>query len=203
MYKNCDILSSSSFSAVTTSRIALYAGLAPSGGLQFTPETVVNTLWPSQGGFESASLDWTETQKLQSGWLRSRTRTQFVTTSHRDERGRLDVDWLRIKPGWRPAVASIVVVALLHVGVVERAVGETLPYSTLPIGVLAVVGTLLELEGVRRGIRRWVLCVQASWAARGMGKPAPLYGYVCEHIALPHALFIFPRITIPRAPPAI
>jgi hypothetical protein len=37
-------------------------------------------------------VDWTDTQSLQGSWLRSRTRTQFVTVTHRRERGRVEFE---------------------------------------------------------------------------------------------------------------
>lgn len=77
--------------AVTTSRLSLYSGIAPSGGLRFGPETAVFPIWPPSEGFSSGVVDWSETQRLESGWLRSRTRTQFLTVSHRGQRGRLEV----------------------------------------------------------------------------------------------------------------
>jgi hypothetical protein len=89
--RSLTILDQKSRSAVAMSRLALYAGLAPSGGLRFSPETAVFTIWPVGSGFESGRVDWTETQALQSGWLRSRTRTQFHTMTNRDERGRLEI----------------------------------------------------------------------------------------------------------------
>jgi hypothetical protein len=78
-------------SAVTFQRLSLYAGQAPSSGLRFSRDTAVYPIWPQHEGFESGQLDWTNTQDLTSGWLRSRTRTQFLTVSHRTERGRLEV----------------------------------------------------------------------------------------------------------------
>lgn len=78
--------------AVTTTRLALFAGMAPSEGLRFSPETAVYTVWPRARDFENGTVDWTETQSLQSGWLRSRTRTQFLLVSHRTVRERLVVD---------------------------------------------------------------------------------------------------------------
>lgn len=77
--------------AVTVSRIALFAGLAPSGGLEFPADTAVYPVWPHSNEFETGVVDWSESQVLQSGWLRSRTRTQFLTTRHHKERGRLEV----------------------------------------------------------------------------------------------------------------
>ncbi|MEZ6054074.1 MAG: hypothetical protein R3C02_22200 [Planctomycetaceae bacterium] len=78
--------------AVSIGRIALFAGLAPRGGMRFSTETAVYPIWPENTGFESGAVDWTDQQNLASGWLPSRTRTQFLTVSHRDERGRLTVN---------------------------------------------------------------------------------------------------------------
>jgi hypothetical protein len=78
--------------SVTNARVALYAGLAPSEGLRFSPETAVFPIWsPTTTAFEQASVDWSEQQHFASGWLKSRTRTQFLVTSLRDQRGRLEV----------------------------------------------------------------------------------------------------------------
>lgn len=77
--------------AVSSSRLSLYSGLAPSSGLTFTRDTAVFPIWAPDGGFESGTVNWTESQHLRSGWLRSRTRTQFLVQTHRKERGRLEV----------------------------------------------------------------------------------------------------------------
>lgn len=90
--RSMTFLDQRSKTAVTTSRVALFAGLAPSEGLRFSPDTAVYTLWRNVDEFESGRVDWTETQALEGGWLRSRTRTQFVTTTHRDERGRMEFE---------------------------------------------------------------------------------------------------------------
>ncbi|MEX1096424.1 MAG: hypothetical protein WED34_10265 [Planctomycetales bacterium] len=77
--------------AVATSRIAFFAGMAPSGGLQFSPETAVFPVWPDAAPFDGGTVDWTKTQDFASGWLKSRTRTQFRTVTHRAARERLEV----------------------------------------------------------------------------------------------------------------
>ncbi|NOX53486.1 MAG: hypothetical protein GXP27_03440, partial [Planctomycetes bacterium] len=77
--------------SVTVARVALYAGLAPSEGLRFLPETAVYPIWPPEQSFQTGVVDWTSAQHLRSGWLASRTRTQFLVTTCRAERGRLDV----------------------------------------------------------------------------------------------------------------
>ena len=101
-------------SAVTLGRISLYAGQAPSAGMQFSRDTAVYPVWPEHEEFESGQVDWTNTQNLTSGWLRSRTRTQFLTVGHRTERGRLEVtspnpDKLTVANGYEWGFAPLVV----------------------------------------------------------------------------------------------
>jgi len=90
--RSLTILDQNSQTAVTMARIGLYAGFTPSGGLEFSPNTSVTPIWPEGQEFETGRVDWTETQALRSGFLRSRTRTQFLTTEVRDERGRLTIE---------------------------------------------------------------------------------------------------------------
>ncbi len=78
--------------AVTINRLALYAGLAPADGLRFSPDTAVYPMQAPGSSFESGRVDWSEAQALSSGWLKSRTRSQFTTVSHRIARGRLTVE---------------------------------------------------------------------------------------------------------------
>jgi hypothetical protein len=96
------VLDQHSRTAVSYNRISLYAGIVPSAGLKFSPETAVFPVWPDHGCLESGSVDFTETQHLARGWLRSRTPAQFETISVRAERARLDV---------RPAGAGEIEVA--------------------------------------------------------------------------------------------
>ena len=101
-------------SAVTFNRLSLYAGQAPSQGMQFSRDTAVYPIWPESEEFESGQLDWTNTQALTSGWLRSRTRTQFLTVGHRTERGRLEVtasgpDKLTVANGFEWGFAPLMV----------------------------------------------------------------------------------------------
>jgi hypothetical protein len=103
-------------SAVTINRLSLYAGQAPSAGMQFSRDTAVYPIWPVSTEFETGQLDWTNTQALTSGWLRSRTRTQFLTVGHRTERGRLEVtatgpDQLTVANGFEWGFAPLVVVS--------------------------------------------------------------------------------------------
>lgn len=78
-------------SAVSLSRICLYAPFAPSSGLTFSPECAVFPIWRTSTNFDSGNLDWSgNDQRFNSGWFRSQTWTQFQTVECRDERGRLD-----------------------------------------------------------------------------------------------------------------
>ncbi len=81
--------------AMSISRVAYYAGMAPSAGLQFEPTTAVYPIWPTEEAFESAQIDWSEKQHLQNGWLRSRTRTQFLTISQQEQRGRIKLQSMK------------------------------------------------------------------------------------------------------------
>ncbi len=78
-------------SAVSLARIAWFAGFAPSDGLVFSTSTAFIPIWHADGSFNNGSVDWTESQNLAAGFLRSRTRTQALTIGVRDERGRLTV----------------------------------------------------------------------------------------------------------------
>ncbi len=100
--------------AVSTARLSLYAGMTPSTGLSFSPSTLVMPIRASGEQFESARTDWTDAQWLRSGWLRSRTRTQFLTKTVRLERGRLTVgaatnDELPVTNGLEWAIESLIV----------------------------------------------------------------------------------------------
>jgi hypothetical protein len=114
--RSLTLLDQKSNTAVTTSRVALFAGLAPSGGLKFSPETAVYPVRPTGQEFNTGLVDWSQTQSLESGWLHSRTRTHFLTVSHRDERGRIEVgrpepDSLEIANGLEWDIESLVLAA--------------------------------------------------------------------------------------------
>lgn len=64
----------------------------------------------------------------------------------------VDVSWLRLKPGWRSSIASLVIVGLLHVGVIQRATEHAL-WDT-PAEFVAVLSVAAVL-GASRVSRRW------------------------------------------------
>ncbi|HEX4072633.1 MAG TPA: hypothetical protein VHX68_15740 [Planctomycetaceae bacterium] len=92
--RSLTVLDQKSQQAVTVARLSLFAGIAPSRGMQFSPETAVYPVFPPTAEPGAFTVDWTETQALTSGWLLSRTRTQFLTIRHADEPKRVE-----IKPG--------------------------------------------------------------------------------------------------------
>lgn len=99
--------------ATSVSRIAVFSGLAPSRGLVFSKDTAVFPLLPYGEEFSDGEVDWTEAQGLTAGWLKTRTRTQFVTITRRGERGRLTVTpvsgGLRVVNGFSAAFRYLVV----------------------------------------------------------------------------------------------
>ncbi|QDT47762.1 hypothetical protein Pan258_17980 [Symmachiella dynata] len=77
--------------AVALGRTALYAGVAPSDGLRFDADTAVFPIWSAGQDSPQGSVDWTNGQHFSSGWIRSRTPMQFLSTVCRTERGRLEI----------------------------------------------------------------------------------------------------------------
>jgi hypothetical protein len=131
------VLDQHSKTAVSFNRISLYAGIVPSAGLKFSPDTAVFPIWPENSTFESGSLDWTNTQHLARGWLRSRTPAQFETISVRSERGRVDV---------KPAGAGEIEVANglpwnIDVLIVKDEAGRIYAARKLPAGASMKAGT--------------------------------------------------------------
>jgi hypothetical protein len=100
--RSLTVLDQKSHSAVTVARLALFAGVAPARGMQFSPETAVYPVFPPTVEPGAFTVDWTENQSLTSGWLLSRTRTQFLTIRHSDEPDKVD-----IKPGQDGALAIV------------------------------------------------------------------------------------------------
>jgi hypothetical protein len=76
---------------VTMARLALFAGVAPSNGLRFSPETAVLPVIPTTNEPTGGFVDWTQTQDFVSGWLPSRTRTQFYTVRNAEQRSRVEL----------------------------------------------------------------------------------------------------------------
>lgn len=89
--RSLTVLDQKSHSAVTVERLSLFAGVAPARGLTFSPETAVYPVFPSTAEPGALAVEWTDNQSLTSGWLLSRTRTQFLTIRHSEQTARVDV----------------------------------------------------------------------------------------------------------------
>ena len=117
----------------------------------------------------------------------------------------VDVPWLRLKRGWRSAVASLVIVALLHVNAVQRlAAGETMSSPT-PLSAVLFVAVLVDVGAVRRrGLHLWNAVVRASTdRARRRGRRS----YPCKaawpEAAIPPHSWLARGLLTPRPPPLI
>jgi hypothetical protein len=81
--------------AVTWARLSYYAGIAPSKGLTFSPNTAVYPILdaldsdPMRMGFKKTV--WENDQRLVEGWLKSRTPTQYLTIRSHPTSIRLNV----------------------------------------------------------------------------------------------------------------
>lgn len=67
----------------------------------------------------------------------------------------VDVRWLRIRPGWKPAVGSFVVAAMLHANVLTRETGIGEEYAPVPFGAALVATLLVEPDAYRRVAREF------------------------------------------------
>lgn len=70
----------------------------------------------------------------------------------------IDIPWLRGNPGWRPKIAATIIVALLHVSVIERATGQDSAFSPAHLGVFLIAVTVANgrvvADWMRRAARR-------------------------------------------------
>jgi hypothetical protein len=89
--RSLTVLDQHNRTAVTMARLALFAGLAPPGGMRFSPETAVFPVIPTTNEPTGGYVDWTQTQNLASGWLPARTRTQFFTVRNAEQRSRVEL----------------------------------------------------------------------------------------------------------------
>ena len=96
-------------------RLSYYAGLAPSQGLSFSTQTAVLPIQYSAGGrtFDnSRTTGWSDRQHLASGWLNSRTPTQYLTIRSAPSRRRIKVD--AAGDNGRPRVTNELGVSIRH-----------------------------------------------------------------------------------------
>lgn len=109
-----------------------------------------------------------------------------------------DLRWLRLRPGWRSAVAAVVVVALLHVGVVDRAIAGDVAIDPTQVGVVLFLGSLCHLDALRQAFG----LILAILSAFGHSRREPhRRGMRWENARLPALEQIVASLGAPRAPP--
>jgi hypothetical protein len=115
-----------------------------------------------------------------------------------------DVRWLRLRPGWRSTVAASLIVALLHVNVIERAQGGEAALAPGQLGVFLFVGsTLLDTESLGKALKRFIrMSRQMIVARRPIHVHLDPYLRVLEAAFEPVPLRFGPRSIPTRAPPA-
>jgi len=107
--------------AASWARTTYYAGLSPSGGLQFEDDTMIMPIEPSAGpsGAGSRRLIWEgDRQRFANGWLASRTPTQYLSM-----RSRPSTNGLRIKPspsGETPSITNGLGTEILHLVICDE-----------------------------------------------------------------------------------
>ena len=100
--RSLTVLDQKSHSAVTVARLALFAGVAPRAACSSPrkrPSIRCSRQWSSRARWRSTGP---RTNRCQSGWLLSRTRTQFLTVRHAEQPDRVDV-----KPGQNGGLAIV------------------------------------------------------------------------------------------------
>jgi hypothetical protein len=58
----------------------------------------------------------------------------------------VDVPWLRLKPGWRTTVTSLVLIGLLHAAALERIADTRIAYTPSHVGMVLFVSGLLATQ---------------------------------------------------------
>lgn len=113
-----------------------------------------------------------------------------------------DISALRLTSGWRPLVASIVVVALLHGNVLDRAVESDSPHAPAPLAAMALVGALVESSTLRRGLVR--LSARLLGDDSTVRRSTPPSIFAARRTArerIPHQLMLISGLLLPRPPP--
>ena len=113
-----------------------------------------------------------------------------------------DIHWLRVVPGWRSSVCSIMVLGLLHLGPVERA-AETKLLAGGEVRLALFAGGLLSVEAVRRGLRRIRVAFLARPAELRSRVRMPRFPLNLVDALRPPQRWIDLSHLVPRAPPGL
>jgi hypothetical protein len=151
--------------AMTTwARMAYYAGLTPSQGLEFSPDTAVypilNYSEVEYGRMPQKTMVWENNQRLTQGWISSRTLTQFLTVRSAPSACRLEIS--------EPSAAGDKLD-------VENRLGVTVH----KLVIHARNGKYYSVENVGEGAKAAALEISPeaarSWLTAAIGKNQPAY----------------------------
>lgn len=115
----------------------------------------------------------------------------------------VDVPALRLNPGWRSVVASALAVALLHMGVLERAWQGRWAAMPAQAGVVLFLGVMFETEVVRR----CVAVLTGTWPPVRRRAPRPARCdrraaiWTLQHRFRPYESAHIIEVAASRAPP--
>ena len=116
----------------------------------------------------------------------------------------VDVQCLRLKPGWHSWVAFTLVVALLHINVIQRASGRQLAVSPAGTAAAVVLGTFMERQALQHGLKR---LLNRFLGAKKLltGAAATLVAFrrfALQALFLPPPQHVFTNLLSPRPPPS-
>lgn len=116
-----------------------------------------------------------------------------------------DVTWLRLKPGWRSTVSSLLIVALIHVNVVERAAAGEPVSPPPPLSAILFVALLIDVEAVRRrSVRLWnAIARVCSSLIRRHSHSFDAFGAAWPEAMTPPHLWLTCSLLTPRPPPIL
>lgn len=111
------------------------------------------------------------------------------------------VPWLRVRSGWRPAVAFVAIAAILHFPAVARAGASNDADSIAPFGAVLLLGATLDGQSASRGWRNLLQHLRTN-GRRRVGRRSPLVGLslseISDHF---HRLLGIGESRFLRAPP--
>lgn len=90
--RSLSVLDQRNQTMVSHNRLAIFSGTTPRDGLRFEPNSAIYPVWQDENGFEKGSVDWTDAQVMEGSFHQGNTRSQFMVTTPRTERGRVQIE---------------------------------------------------------------------------------------------------------------
>jgi len=113
----------------------------------------------------------------------------------------LDVQFLRLKPGWRSTVAAGVAIALLHVGALDRTPDHGGTISPSQVGVVLFVCAFVDVRALAAGIRQRLTVLKRLLHSEEAHVHLNPYLRAVEALFEPTQSSFEPCLVVPRAPP--